>query len=128
MLTTFDLLTLGCKYTENGCEEKVKIHHSADDEKSCWCSKGKQEGPYNKMKPYDDYPKHGRRKDMLINWSDFCESHSEDAEDVLFSMLITTLTGKGKTELAKKVDYLWTAQTENALTIEPLSCKPHWYA
>jgi len=65
---------------------------------------------------------------MLINWSDFCESHSEDAEDVLFSMLITTLTGKGKTELAKKVDYLWTAQTENALTIEPLSCKPHWYA
>ena len=35
-------------------------------------------------------------------------------------MLITTLTGKGKTELAKKVDYLWTAQTENALTIEPL--------
>ena len=55
---------------------------------------------------------------MFNNLSEFCESHNEDAEDVLFSMLTTTLNDKGKRELAKKVEYLWTEQTDNDLTVD----------
>ena len=50
---------------------------------------------------------------MYENLSDFSELDNEEVEDVLFSMLTTTLFDKTKAELAKKINTLWTEQTEN---------------
>ena len=62
MLAMFDLLTIHCKYLENGCEETLKISDINDHEKSCRFSKGKRKrGSYNEMKLYDaprQYSKH----------------------------------------------------------------------
>ena len=122
MLTIFDMLTLHCKYSENGCEEKLTVNEIAECEKSCRFSKRKlKRGAYNKTKVFDisrQYSKRGRLRNMSYNLSESCQSHNEDAEDVLFSMLTTTLHDKGKTELAKKVEYLWTEQTDNDLTVD----------
>ena len=107
MLTIFDMLTLHCKYSENGCEEKLTVNEIAEHEKSCRFSKRKlKRGAYNKTKLFDisrQYSKRGRLRNMFYNLSEFCQSHNEDAEDVLFSMLTMTLHDKGKTEWAKKV-------------------------
>ena len=67
------------------------------------------------MKLYDvsrQYSKRGRLKEMYENLSDFSELDNEEVEDVLFSML-TTFFDKTKAELAKKINTLWTEQTEN---------------
>lgn len=50
--------------------------------------------------------------------SDFCETNTENAEDVLFSMLSNTLKDNGKPELAKKVQHLWTARADNVLSVD----------
>lgn len=55
---------------------------------------------------------------MYTALSEFCETNNEIAEDVLFSMLSTTLKDNGKTTLAKKVEYLWTEQAGNVLSID----------
>ena len=102
----FDLLTIRCKYSENGCEETLTISDINDHEKSCRFSKGKRKSrSYNKMKLHDvswQYSKRGRLREMYENLSDFCKSNNEEVKDVLFSMLTTTLFDKGKAELAKK--------------------------
>lgn len=70
------------------------------------------------MKLYDvssQYRKRGRLRDMYTALS---ETNNEIAEDVLFSMLSTTLKDNGKTALAKKVEYLWTEQAGNVLSID----------
>ena len=73
------------------------------------------------MKLYDvsrQYAKNGRLKEIYENLSDVCESHNEEAEDVFFPMLKTTLFDKGKAELAKTIHSLRTGQTENVLTVD----------
>ena len=40
MLAVFDLLTISCKYSENGCEEKLHINEIHDHEKACKFSEG----------------------------------------------------------------------------------------
>lgn len=75
------------------------------------CKGQEKRGSYKKVKLYDvlsKYRKCGRLRDMYTALSEFCETNNEIAEDVLFSMLLTTLKDSGKTELAKKVEYLWT--------------------
>ena len=57
-------------------------------------------------------------REMYENLSDFYESNNEDVEDVLFTILTTALFDKGKAELAKKINSLWTEQTENVLTVD----------
>jgi len=42
MLAMFDLLQICCKYSENGCEETLKISDINDHDKSCRFSKGKR--------------------------------------------------------------------------------------
>ena len=66
----------------------------------------------------NQYRKHGRLKGMYTALSDFCQTNNKNAEDVLFSMLSTTLQDNGKAELAKKVDYLWTEQVANVLSVD----------
>ena len=53
---------------------------------------------------------------MYTALSDFCETNNENAEAVLFSMLLTTLKGNGKPELAK-VEHLWTEQADNVFLL-----------
>ena len=104
MLAMFDLLTIRCKCSLNGCEETLKISDINDHEKSCRFSRGKRKrGSYNKMKLYD-VSRQGRLREMNENLSDFCESNNEEVEDVLFSMLTTTLFDKGKAELISRTD------------------------
>ena len=43
---------------------------------------------------------------MYDNLSDFCESNNEEIQDVLFSMLTTTLFDKGKGELEKNQQFV----------------------
>lgn len=42
MLAVFDLLTISCKYSENGCTEKLKIGQFYDHENACKFEKGKK--------------------------------------------------------------------------------------
>ena len=104
----FDLLTLRCKYSENGCEETLKISdiYLMIMKRVAGFQREEKEGELQ-------YSKRGRLKEMYENLSDFCESNNEEVEDVLFSMLTTTLFDKGKAKLAKKINSLWTEQTEN---------------
>ena len=62
--------------------------------------------------------KHGRLRGMYTALSDFCQTNNENAEDVLFSMLTTTLQDNGIAELAKKVNYLWIEQVDNVLSVD----------
>ena len=64
----FDLLTIHCKYSEDGCGETLNISDVSDHQKSCQFSKGKRNrGSYNKMKLYyvsQQYSKRGRKRCM----------------------------------------------------------------
>lgn len=68
MLAVFDLLTISCKYSENGCTEKLKIGQFYDHENACKFEKGKKKrGSYKKVKLYDvsnQYYKRGRLRGM----------------------------------------------------------------
>ena len=81
MLAVFDLLTICCTYTENGCTQKLKINQIHDDEKTCKFRNGnKKTGPYKKVELYDVSSQHckpGRLKDMYAALSDFCKAKNE---------------------------------------------------
>lgn len=122
MLAVFNLLTISCKYSENGCEEKLKINQTYDCKKACKVAKVKKKRvPYQKVKLYDvvdQCHKRGRLRGMYPALSDVCHTNNENAEGVLFSILMTTLQDNGKAELAKKVNYLWTERVDNVLSVD----------
>ena len=118
----FELLRVECKYSCYGCTEVIKASELTENEAQCKFSKikHKKRGPYNKVKLYDIsrlYTKPARLAPMFCMLNEFCDSNNEIAEDVLFSMLVTTLRDNSK-ELAKKIEYLWEQQTDYVLTAD----------
>jgi len=107
----FELLTMKCKYSCNGCTEVVKASLLTEHEAHSKFShiKHKKREPYNKVKLYNisrQYAKHNRLLSMFSMLDEFCDLNNENTEDVLFSMLATMLYDNGKKELAKKIEYL----------------------
>lgn len=104
-----------CKYSCNGCTEVIKASLLTEHEAHGKFShiKHKKRGSYNKL--YDisrQYAKPRRLLPMFSMLDEFCD------EDVLFSMLATTLYDNGKKELANKIEYLWVQQTDYILTAD----------
>ncbi|CAH3029727.1 unnamed protein product [Porites evermanni] len=123
MLEVFELLTVKCKYSCNGCTEVTKASLLTEHEAHCKFShiKHKKRGPYNKVKLYDISRQYAKRRRLLPMFSmldEFCDLNNENTEDVLFSMLATTLYDNGKKELANKIEYLWVQQTDYILTAD----------
>lgn len=123
MLEVFELLTVKCKYSCNGCTEVIKASLLTEHEAHCKFShiKHKKRGSYNKVKLYDISRQYAKRRRLLPMFSmldEFCDLNNENTEDVLFSMLATTLYDNGKKELANKIEYLWVQQTDYILTAD----------
>ena len=55
---------------------------------------------------------------MFSMLNEFCDSNNENAEDVLFSMLATTLHDNSKKQLAMEIEYLWEQQKDYVLTAD----------
>lgn len=55
---------------------------------------------------------------MFSMLDEFCDLNNENTDDVLFSMLATTLYDNGKKELANKIEYLWVQRTDYILTAD----------
>lgn len=123
MLEVFELLTVKCKYSCNGCTEVIKTSLLTEHEAHCKFShiKHKKRGSYNKVKLYDISRQYAKRRRLLPMFSmldEFCDLNNENTEDVLFSMLATTLYDNGKKELANKIEYLWVQRTDYILTAD----------